>query len=73
MREIRLMACSPNLLSYDNLRVVNMRSAPPEPSRDASPATRLLPWLVLAVAIAAGVVLAFRYGVRITPFIDGIR
>jgi len=27
----------------------------------------------LALAIAAGVMLAFRYGSRVTPLIDGIR
>jgi hypothetical protein len=58
-------------MSYDNLRVVNTRSAPPDPPPDG--AARLLPWLVVAVAVLAGVVLAFRYGPRITPLIDGIR
>jgi len=53
------------------LRVVNMRSAPPDPP--PANATKLIPWLVLALAIAAGVMLAFRYGSRVTPLIDGIR
>jgi len=59
------------LLSYDNLRAVNSRSAPPDPPRTT--ATRLLPWLALAVAVIVGVILTFRYGPRIAPLIDGIR
>ncbi|MBK6487694.1 MAG: hypothetical protein IPF98_12630 [Gemmatimonadetes bacterium] len=50
---------------------MNSRSAPPDPPRTT--ATRLLPWLALAVAVIVGVILTFRYGPRIAPLIDGIR
>jgi len=44
---------------------------PPEPPATSS--TRLLPWIAVALAVIAGVALAFLYGPRITPLIDGIR
>jgi hypothetical protein len=48
-----------------------MRSAPPE-SRPVTVA-RLVPWLLAAALVVAGVFLAFRYGARVTPLIDGVR
>lgn len=60
-----------NSLSYDNLRIVNMRSAPPE-SRSTMFA-RLVPWMLVAGLVVAGVFLAFRYGARVTPLLDGLR
>ncbi|MEP7382189.1 MAG: hypothetical protein ABI910_10915 [Gemmatimonadota bacterium] len=50
---------------------MNLRSTPPDPP-PAAP-TRLTPWLIVALAVVFGVILAFRYGLRITPLIDGIR
>ncbi len=60
-----------NSLSYDNLRIVNMRSAPSDPR--PTTLARLVPWLVVAAVVVAGVVLAFRYAARVTPLIDGVR
>jgi hypothetical protein len=60
-----------NSLSYDNLRVVKPRSDTPDSPRGTG--QRLAPWLVAALIVAAGVLLAFRYGTRVTPLLDGIR
>jgi len=65
------MACSINSLSYDNLRAVKPRSDIPESS--AGTGRRLAPWIVAALVVAAGVLLAVRYGTRVTPLLDGIR
>lgn len=48
-----------------------MRSAPPE-SRSITVA-RLVPWLLIAALVFAGVFLAFRFSARVTPLIDGVR
>jgi len=60
-----------NSLSYDNLRAVKPRSDPVE--APVGTGRRLAPWIVVALVVAAGVLLAFRYGTRVTPLLDGIR
>jgi hypothetical protein len=44
------------------------------PDRPHQPRTRrLLPWLLLALLLATGVVLYFMYGSQVAPLTDGMR
>ena len=56
------------MLSYDNLRVVELRT---DDGRAApSRAGRFLIWAILVLALVAGVVAALIYGPRLTPLLD---
>ena len=56
------------VLSYDNLRVVELRTdnGRAAPSR----AGRFLVWTILVLVLVAGVVAALIYGPRLTPLLD---
>ena len=56
-------------MSIDNLGDVNTRMDG-SPDRSATP--RRLLWIILALAVVAGVALAFRYGRLVTPLLDSV-
>jgi hypothetical protein len=53
----------------DNLGDVNTRM---EGSPDGSATPRRLLWIILALAIVAGVAFAFRYGRHVPPLLDSL-
>lgn len=53
----------------DNLRVVNTRM---DGRPDGSSTPRRLLWVILALAIVAGVAFAFRYGGLVSPLLDSV-
>ena len=53
----------------DNLRVVNTRM---DGRPDGSSTPRRLLWVILALAIVAGVAFAVRYGGLVSPLLDSV-